>query len=243
MTPERTGLVVATRAHRLGLASIRPDGQRAEVGANRVLRLAPGFKVAVNLRDLTGRARAARPQLDAGSQARFYLIGSQVVDLGSAKISSQGVATGQLPIPANLAPGRYVLQVNAFTASRDVVSLSLGVVVVEPKPWHDGKGGTFTSAVYFKRGEADLSPQMKKKLRTLVAGLPDGVTVRTEVVGFRPTMDATPQDRLLAKERAFVTQEFLAALGVPGEIDVRADGLTSYQNWRGQRVVVTITYS
>jgi outer membrane protein OmpA-like peptidoglycan-associated protein len=237
-----TGVTVSAGAQRLSLSGIRADGSKASVGLGGVLRLAPGLKVAVDLRDAPVRTRAPQPQLKVGSTASIYLIGDQTFALGSVKVTGQGIALGQLSVPKTATPGRYVLQVNAFTTTGDVLSLSVGVLLVKPKPGPDGKGGTLTSAVYFKDAASALSSQMKAKLRKMVASIPAGKTPTIVIVGFKPAQDSTSRDHFLAKARAMATQKYLASLGFSANVDVRADGISSHSNWRGRRVVVTITF-
>ena len=237
-----TGVTVAAGAQRLSLSGIRADGSKAAVGADGVLRLAPGLKVAVNLQDAPVRTRAVQPRLKVGSTASIYLIGDQTFVLGSVKVTAQGIALGQLSVPKTATPGTYVLQVNAFATTGDVLSLSVGVLLVEPKPGHDGKGGTLTSAVYFKDAASALSSQMKAKLRKMVADIPAGKTATIVIVGFKPAQGSTSSDHFLAKARAEATEKYLASLGFSANVDVRADGISSHSNWRGRRVVVTITF-
>jgi hypothetical protein len=240
--PEGTGVTVSAGAQRLSLSGIRADGSRATVGSDGTLRLAPGLKVAVNLQDAPVRTRAVPPRLKVGSTASIYLIGDQTFALGSVKVTAQGIALGQLVVPKTATPGHYVLQVNAFATTGDVLSLSVGVLLVEPKPGHDGKGGTLTSAVYFKDAASALSSQMKAKLRKMVADIPAGKTPTIVIVGFKPAQDSTSSDHFLAKARAEATEKYLASLGFSSNVDVRADGISSHSNWRGRRVVVTITF-
>lgn len=59
---------------------------------------------------------------------------AQPISTTGIRVNAQGVAEGDIPVPAGQQPGDFVVQVNAVTASGAAVTINVGVVLTETTP-------------------------------------------------------------------------------------------------------------
>jgi hypothetical protein len=98
--------------------------------------------------------------------------------------------------------------------------------------------------VYFKYKSVKLTKAEKRKLRRMVARIPDDATVvLSRSIGMVRAKDATRADRRRALERATVVRDYLVARGLTGPIIVTNSGRTKGTTAKARRVNVTITYT
>ena len=173
-----------------------------------------------------------------GSPVNFYLLaGSRVIFLGTLEVFSDTTFAGSLPIPGDLAPGTYTLQVNGLTnASQDspitrarpgevvtrVISISINVVVTEPS----AETKAVRTLVYFDVLSAKLSKQAKKSLDRLIAKIPDkSRSNRIRVVGFVGPSPISSNDESLSRARAMSVAAYMRSKGVKGTYRLVAGGV------------------
>jgi hypothetical protein len=140
------------------------------------------------------------------------------VSLGSIVVSSAGVLSSQLTLPAGMAPGSYVLQINGLSTTNELRSVNLRLVVV---PTVVMKAGLVREAAFYQGRSAELSRVGRAKLLNMVAAIPKGASdVRVNIVGVSTSLSTTSQNLTLARDRAEEIATFLADQGVVGEYTV-----------------------
>jgi hypothetical protein len=103
---------------------------------------------------------------------------------------------------------------------------------------------TTSGKVYFAYKSVRLSKAEKRKLRRVVARIPDGATVvLTRSVGVVKGKGATAADKRRALKRARVVRDYLLAQGLTGPIQVSNGGRTAGKSAKARRVDVTVTYT
>jgi hypothetical protein len=135
VAPDRmaTGLTVSTNTFTLAVEGVDRRGRPVGLQSDRVLLMVDN-----------GRARTQGTGFRPGSTVRVFLgvpvigdgsmlrIGAtSVMDLGRISVDDLGDFLGTVPLPADLKPGEYVLQVTGVTTSNGERAVSLGVRVVE----------------------------------------------------------------------------------------------------------------
>ena len=122
-----------------------------------------------------------------------------------------GSFKGNVPVPKDLELGHHTLQVNAFTASGAVRSLSLGVELRAPVNVPDTS--VVTVNVRFATGSYGLSMEAVKSLRALLkqAG---ARSVSGQVVVSAPARATATSSRALSKHRAVEVAAFLRYFGI-----------------------------
>jgi hypothetical protein len=169
----------------------------------------PDSEVAVFLIPVTG------PRSVGKMMARSM---GNAVSLGSIAVSSGGVLSSQLTLPAGMAPGSYVLQINGLSTTNELRSVNLRLVVV---PTVVMKAGLVREAAFYQGRSAELSRVGRAKLLNMVAAIPKGASdVRVNVVGVSTSLSTTSENLTLARDRAEVIATFLADQGVVGEYTV-----------------------
>jgi hypothetical protein len=140
------------------------------------------------------------------------------VSLGSIVVSSGGVLSSQLTLPAGMAPGSYVLQINGLSTTNELRSVNLRLVVV---PTVVMKAGLVREAAFYQGRSAELSRVGRAKLLNMVAAIPKGASdVRVNIVGVSTSLSTTSENLTLARDRAEEIASFLADQGVVGEYTV-----------------------
>lgn len=116
---------------------------------------------------------------------------SQPISTTAIRVNSQGVAEGDVPVPAGQQPGNFTLQVNAVLASGAAVTVNIGVALTQATPDPD-PGPTQTIAI------AKATRGKGKKAATItVTGTTTGlagtsVTPRYRVQGAKKWTLGTP---------------------------------------------------
>ena len=59
---------------------------------------------------------------------------AQPISTTGIRVNAQGVAEGDIPVPAGQQPGNFIVQVNAVTASGAAATINVGVVLTETTP-------------------------------------------------------------------------------------------------------------
>lgn len=205
----------------LVLQSEQRSGRSLQVGAKR--RVAP---VAV----------ASGAGFKASSPVRFYLLPSTY--LGQLGTDGEGKFSGKIPVPAGIRPGAYTLQMNGYSPSDHVRSLSIAVVVKPTRP----AVRQARAIVTFGPLDASLDAKARKTLRTLLRRTgTDGVG--SVVVGFVQPTTVTGNDLTLSTERARGVAAFLKAGGLRGSYLITGKGRAKEKTAFARRVVVTVTYN
>ena len=116
---------------------------------------------------------------------------SQPISMTAIRVNAQGVAEGDVPVPAGQQPGNFTLQVNAVLASGAAVTVNIGVALTQATPDPD-PGPTQTIAI------AKATRGKGKKAATItVTGTTTGlagtsVTPRYRVQGAKKWTLGTP---------------------------------------------------
>lgn len=98
--------------------------------------------------------------------------------------------------------------------------------------------------VYFAYKSVKLSKGQKRKLRRLIARIPDGATVvLTRSVGIVKAKGPSGADRKRALKRATVVRDYLLANSLSGPTQVSNGGRTTGKSAKARRVNVTIRYT
>ena len=170
-----------------------------------------------------------------GTDVNLYLLPS--TGLGSIQVGANGSFSGSVPVPAGLAAGAHTLQVNGFSPSGAVRSLSLGVQVV---PARLGVTRKASARVVFKPKSSALSARGRKVLNALAkrAGTSSNHAV---VVKFAQKKSPTKKERTVSARQARNVAAFLKSKGVKGSYVIRAERAAGSGN-HGRRVNVTATY-
>jgi hypothetical protein len=128
----RTGLTVSTSSFTLAVEGVDRRGNPVGLQNDRVLVMiddgrarttGEGFRPGSTVQVFLGA--------DESSRTRSGIATSSMMSLGTVRVNDLGNFAGTVTLPANLKPGRYVLQVAGVTASNGERAVSLGVRVVE----------------------------------------------------------------------------------------------------------------
>ncbi|MBU6245397.1 MAG: OmpA family protein [Actinomycetales bacterium] len=171
----------------------------------------------------------------AGSPVKLYLLPSTYI--GSLTADGSGAYSGSLPVPAGVTPGAQTLQVNGFSKSGAVRSLSLGITVI---PARTVATKTSRKRVFFDPLSPTLSAQGRKQLNAL-ARKAKRHGVRAVAVGFVQQTSSRSNDESLSTRRARNVARFLRSRGVTGAYVIRGDGVAGSGD-AARRVNVTVTY-
>lgn len=98
----------------------KSGGKAVPLGESGVLDLTAGDRLSVSM-------KGYRP----GSSAGVAIL-STPVQVGSMTVSASGTLSGTFAVPSTVPAGRHTLQVNGYTASGEVRSVALGIVVSAP---------------------------------------------------------------------------------------------------------------
>lgn len=174
-----------------------------------------------------------------GQQVVVYAM-NPALQLGTFTVRFDGSFSGTVPLPGSVAPGNAVIQVNGYSSTMQVRSLSVGIKVLK-----DASGKTVTSrtSVYFAAGSSWLNPAGRARLARLVKGLPAGsVTISVVSMGYVQGTASTSNDYTLSTARATVVARQLRADGLKGKYFVSGRGVAKETGAKARRVEVAITY-
>lgn len=166
----------------------------------------------------------------AGTPVNFYLIfGSSVTFLGTLDVFSDGTFSGSVPIPPDLAPGTYTLQVNGLTEStrfRALVTrvISINILVKVTPPSRSSELKAVRTIVYFDVFSARLLPSAKRQLDNLVKRLPRKRANLVRVVGFVGPGGSALHVKALSSARAASVARYLRSKGVRGTYVLQIGG-------------------
>lgn len=134
---------------------------------------------------------------------------SEPVSLGTLSVGADGVAQGQITIPASVPPGQHTLQFTGWTSTNAPVILSVGITV---KP----KVRQVTGTVSFARGATGLNSTGKAAVSAVVRdSLALVAPLRTNI---EYSSSGSPAAIRLAHARAKSVARALRAQKMPGRI-------------------------
>ena len=167
---------------------------------------------------------------------KFYILPSTY--LGSLMTDPAGSFSGTVPVPAGITPGSYTLQMNGYSPSSQVRSLSIGVVVKSTSA--KVRTSKASLRVLFAPMSAHLTASGKSHLKALVKKTGTNASAIASV-GYVQKSGASSNDQSLSTARAKNVASYLRSLGLKGAYTVRGDGVGGPTS-ADRRVVVTVTY-
>lgn len=181
-----------------------------------------------------------------GSPVNFYLLsGSTARLLGQLTVFSDGSFAGSVPIPADLAPGVYTIQISALAAESQfradpVISVIQVSIRVEAKE-QVNEAKIVRTIVYFDVLSAELSGNSKSELRRLADRLDKrSLRNRITIVGFVGPGGPSYNDKSLSQARARAVANYLRSLGVRGRYTVEGAGLSPRTGPSARRANVVV---
>ena len=186
-------------------------------------------------------ARAEGTGFQSNGPVQIYLMSTPRF-LGTVMANADGSFTGTVLLPTDIAPGRHTLQSNGFTATGEVRSVSLGVLLRDAAPATVSRAKAKAKAtVYFAPLSSALTAESKASLNALARKVGSNAAI-TVVVGYVQGTSITSNDRSLSNDRAQTVARYLKERGVKGRFNVRGDGIAPEPGATARRVRVTITY-
>lgn len=180
-------------------------------------------------------AQAAGSGFKASSNVKFYLLPSTY--LGQLPTDASGSFLEDIPVPPGIPPAAYTLQMNGFSPTDSVRSLSIAVIV---KPTVRATRQA-RAVVTFDPMDPSLDAAARKALRKLVRKT-GKAGIRNVVLGFVQPTSVSSNDASLSTQRATNVAAFLKSRGLRGTYVVRGEGKAAEQTAIARRVAVTITY-
>lgn len=157
--------------------------------------------------------------------------------LGTATTDASGAFDATVIMPAWVVPGDHTAQVNGYTTSNEVRSVSTGVVVLPA-------AGTFhqsSKLLGFKRDTTRLTRLGKARAVRVAHSVPAGATqVRIRVVAYPSA--STPEGRAAAKKEAATAAKALRKSGLKGRYALHSNGNTTKWPKRAGKTYVTVAY-
>jgi outer membrane protein OmpA-like peptidoglycan-associated protein len=172
-----------------------------------------------------------------GTQVGVYLVDESEI-LGTTRVDAGGSFSGSFAIPAGLASGTYVVQVNGYGPAMALRSTSMGIRLANPRRV------ILRRTVYFDV----LSPRLDARSQAVLNGLINRVPknaydVQVRSVGFvQPTINRD-NDESLSFDRARRTARYLRSNGIKGSYVINAKGRAKQTDWQGRRATVTVSYT
>ncbi len=222
-----TGVDVTGTGFTLQVSAQTPGGSSTPLGASGSVRLDQG-----------GTVRTDGSGFQAGGSVRVYVLSTPVL-LGTLTANASGDFAGSLPVPTTLAPGAHTLQVNGYTASGQVRSISLGIQVVAPSAAAGPR--TLGTRVIFAYESSALTLNARRSLRALVRQVGESGTPRSIVVGVVRSVGAKRTDIALARSRAARVTNYLRAIGLEGVIVTKVAKAPVTNTYQSRRVNVSVT--
>jgi outer membrane protein OmpA-like peptidoglycan-associated protein len=158
---------------------------------------------------------------------------STPVSLGTVTTDSYGNFSGAVPVPTTVAPGAHTVQVNGYSTSGQVRSLSM---LAELRS--DSRNASATVA--FKGKGTKLTKKAKKKLDALVRRTKATAVTTTVLGSVGPgARNATP----LARARLAAVISYLQSRGLAGDFVTKPyGGKVLKQGTSAKRTTVTVTF-
>ncbi len=175
-----------------------------------------------------------------GSAVNFFLLrGGTATFLGILNVFGDGTFAGSVPIPGDLTPGPYTLQVNGLTnntrqraVDTQVISISILARVIGPN--------AVRTVVYFDAFSAKLTKSAKRPLDTLVKRLPTRSNSLVLVSGFVGPGGSTVHVNALSTARNLSVARYLLSKGVSGTYILKVGGNASPNTQSARRANVLI---
>jgi len=180
-------------------------------------------------------AQASGTGFKASSMVRFYILPNTY--LGQLPTDASGSFAGNIPVPPGIPPAEYTLQMNGYSPTDAVRSLSIAVIV---KPVVR-RVQQARAVVTFDPLDPSLDLQARKTLTMLLRKTGKN-GIRNVVLGFVQPTGASSNDASLSTQRARNVADFLASKGLKGTYFVRGEGKAAETTAIWRRVVVTVTY-
>ncbi len=158
---------------------------------------------------------------------------STPVSLGTVNTDSFGNFSGAVPVPPTVAPGAHTVQVNGYSTSGQVRSLSMAAELRS-----DSRNAS--ASVTFKGSTSKLTNKAKQRLNSLVART-KATAVTTLVVGSvgPGKRNATP----LARARLAAVISYLQSRGLAGDFVTKPyGGKVLKKGVSAKRTTVTVTF-
>lgn len=167
------------------------------------------------------------------TSVNLYLLPS--TSLGTIPVDANGSFSGSVPVPSGLTAGTHTLQVNGFSPSGVVRSLSLGVQVVPARVAVSRK----TSArVVFTAMSHALSAQGREALNAMAQRAGTSVS-HAILVRYKQRKSSTRSERAMAARQARSVVAYLRSKGVKGSYVIRGERMAG----SGNRARLAITIS
>jgi outer membrane protein OmpA-like peptidoglycan-associated protein len=173
-----------------------------------------------------------------GSEARVHVL-NPTQTLGSVLVGADGAFAGSVLVPAGLAAGSYVVQVNCFSSSQVVRKASVGLQIAAGASARRQVKGS----VFFPVLSPVVGDRAQATLQALVRKLPKGASgVVVTVKGFVQPTAASGNDKSLSRSRAGNVVAWLQQAGVKGRYTTAGVGKATQTGPEARRVEVTISY-
>ncbi len=131
--------------------------------------------------------------------------------LGAGTADAGGIAAGVVELPTGLTRGNTSVQVNGFSSTGSVRSVTTGLRIL-PRATSPAR-----SVVAFADGSAEPDSTARSRLSDLVAALPPDTAVTTTLTAALPA-GASRAERRLARDRSVATAKVLRGRGLVGPI-------------------------
>jgi len=212
----------------LNLTAFQPNGSPAALTSSGAIDATAGADLLVSG---TGFA--------PGSIVNVFLI-DPAQPIGTFRVAADGTFRGTIPVPAGLAPGRYVVQANGTTPNAMVRSTSVGILIGGSAATRKAK---LRATVYFDVRSAKLDRQALRKIARLARKIPkESQIIRVRSVGYVQPESFTANDQRLSTKRARNVVRQLRKDGVRGPTVIRGNGQAKEKGAKARRATVTVTY-
>lgn len=186
-----------------------------------------------------GGVRVSGSGYQPGTSVQVYGLNPGTL-LGSLTVDASGKFAGTVTLPATMSPGTAVLQVNGYTPTATVRSLSFGIEVVKGSEPRVRKAST---TVYFAEGSSRLDIKAQRTLAAFVKSLPRGaLSVSVVSTGYVQGTRDTSNDFTLSTDRATKVADQLKVDKLRGKYFVTGRGVGKEQGAKARKVVVTVSY-
>ena len=186
-----------------------------------------------------GSVRVSGSGYQPGTPVQIYGLNPGTL-LGGFKVDASGKFAGTVALPATMSPGMAVLQVNGYTPTATVRSLSLGIEVINVSESAVRKAST---SVYFAEGSSRLDTQAQRTLAAFVKSLPRvALSVSVVSTGYVQGTRDTSNDFTLSTDRATKVADQLKADRLRGRYFVTGRGVAKEQGAKARKVIVTVSY-
>jgi len=173
-----------------------------------------------------------------GSEARVHLL-NPTVTLGSVLVGADGSFAGSVLVPAGLAAGSYVAQVNCFTSGQVARKASVGLQIAAGA----SARRSVKASVFFPVLSPVLGARAEATLQALVRKVPKGASgVVVTVKGFVQPTAGSGNDKSLSRARAGNVMAWLKQAGINGRYTTAGVGKAAQTGPEARRVEVTVSY-